>query len=261
MLAHLDELVVKEVHGAGGYGMLVGPAGHGGRARGIPRPHPRHAGQVHRAADARAVDLPDLRRRRRRAAAHRPAAVRAVGRHGQRRAGRPDARRAARRARWSSIRRRAAAPRTPGWWPPDAVPHRQRSVLDGAPHRARREHRAPARRDLPHVAAAVPDAASRASPGPSRGRCRWSPRDSRRRTTRKYTKLSAEDVLRYMILDSDNPSSIYSCLRAARESARDRARRDHLRDVRGPELGLARDADQGLQPAAGPWRAASSSTG
>ena len=26
ILAHLDELVVKEVHGAGGYGMLVGPA-------------------------------------------------------------------------------------------------------------------------------------------------------------------------------------------------------------------------------------------
>ena len=26
MLAHLEELVVKEVHGAGGYGMLVGPA-------------------------------------------------------------------------------------------------------------------------------------------------------------------------------------------------------------------------------------------
>jgi uncharacterized circularly permuted ATP-grasp superfamily protein len=26
VLAHLDELVVKETHGAGGYGMLVGPA-------------------------------------------------------------------------------------------------------------------------------------------------------------------------------------------------------------------------------------------
>ena len=26
VLAHLPELVVKEVHGAGGYGMLVGPA-------------------------------------------------------------------------------------------------------------------------------------------------------------------------------------------------------------------------------------------
>src|SRR5258708_30930044 len=26
VLDHLDELVVKEVHGAGGYGMLIGPA-------------------------------------------------------------------------------------------------------------------------------------------------------------------------------------------------------------------------------------------
>lgn len=26
MLAHLPELVVKEVHGAGGFGMLIGPA-------------------------------------------------------------------------------------------------------------------------------------------------------------------------------------------------------------------------------------------
>ena len=26
VLEHLDELVVKEVHGSGGYGMLVGPA-------------------------------------------------------------------------------------------------------------------------------------------------------------------------------------------------------------------------------------------
>ena len=26
VLAHMDELVIKEVHGAGGYGMLVGPA-------------------------------------------------------------------------------------------------------------------------------------------------------------------------------------------------------------------------------------------
>ena len=30
VLAHLDELVVKEVHGAGGYGMLVGPAASSG---------------------------------------------------------------------------------------------------------------------------------------------------------------------------------------------------------------------------------------
>ena len=37
MLDHLAELVVKEVHGAGGYGMLVGPAATQGRDRGLPR--------------------------------------------------------------------------------------------------------------------------------------------------------------------------------------------------------------------------------
>jgi uncharacterized alpha-E superfamily protein len=36
----------------------------------------------------------------------------------------------------------------------------------------------------------------------------------------KYAELAAENVLRLMILDPDNPSSIYNCLHAARESAR-----------------------------------------
>ncbi len=36
VLAHLPELVVKEVHGAGGYGMLVGPAATQRRDRGVP---------------------------------------------------------------------------------------------------------------------------------------------------------------------------------------------------------------------------------
>ena len=36
----------------------------------------------------------------------------------------------------------------------------------------------------------------------------------------RFPELSAEGVLRYMILDLGNPSSIYCCLRAARESAR-----------------------------------------
>ena len=35
-----------------------------------------------------------------------------------------------------------------------------------------------------------------------------------------YPELTAENVLRYMILDAGYPSSIYCCLRAARESAR-----------------------------------------
>ena len=36
----------------------------------------------------------------------------------------------------------------------------------------------------------------------------------------RYPQITAESVLRWMILDSTNTSSIYSCLRAARESAR-----------------------------------------
>src|SRR6266550_6656231 len=36
----------------------------------------------------------------------------------------------------------------------------------------------------------------------------------------RFTVLTAENVLRYMMLDSANPSSVFSCLRAARESAR-----------------------------------------
>ena len=42
-LAHLAELVVKETHGAGGYGMLIGPGSDGGRARDVPQAHPRGA--------------------------------------------------------------------------------------------------------------------------------------------------------------------------------------------------------------------------
>jgi uncharacterized alpha-E superfamily protein len=36
----------------------------------------------------------------------------------------------------------------------------------------------------------------------------------------RFPELTAENVLRFMMLDSGNPSSIYCCMRAARESAR-----------------------------------------
>src|ERR1700675_498912 len=35
-----------------------------------------------------------------------------------------------------------------------------------------------------------------------------------------FPQLSAENVLRFMVLDASNSSSIYCCLRASRESAR-----------------------------------------
>jgi len=37
---------------------------------------------------------------------------------------------------------------------------------------------------------------------------------------KNHPELTAESVIRFMILDAGNPSSIYSCLRSARESAR-----------------------------------------
>ena len=117
VLDHLEELVVKEVHGSGGYGMLIGPTADKAQIAAFRAKLKTDAEEFHRAADARALDLPDLRRGRHRAAPCRSAAVRADrARPHPHRAGRADARRAARRARWSSIRARAAAPRTPGCW-------------------------------------------------------------------------------------------------------------------------------------------------
>ena len=74
VLDHLDELVVKEVHGSGGYGMLIGPHGRQGADRGVPRQAQGRSRRLHRPADAGALDLPDLRRGRRRAAPCRSAA-------------------------------------------------------------------------------------------------------------------------------------------------------------------------------------------
>ena len=61
-LDKLDELVVKEVQGSGGYGMLIGPAAKKAEIEAVPRAHQGEPGQLHRAADAVALHLPDLRR-------------------------------------------------------------------------------------------------------------------------------------------------------------------------------------------------------
>ena len=63
VLEHLDELVVKAVDEAGGYGMLMGPQATAAEREEFRAPHPRRAAPLHRAAPHRAVDLPDLDRR------------------------------------------------------------------------------------------------------------------------------------------------------------------------------------------------------
>ena len=64
VLEHLDELVVKEVHGSGGYGMLVGPAATKKECEDFAKKLAGAARQLHRPADAVAVDLSDPDRQR-----------------------------------------------------------------------------------------------------------------------------------------------------------------------------------------------------
>ena len=80
VLDRLDELVVKEVAGSGGYGMLIGPRGGQGDAHRLCREDQSQSGQLHRPADACPVDLADFRRRRHRPPPRRPAAVRPLRR-------------------------------------------------------------------------------------------------------------------------------------------------------------------------------------
>ena len=95
VLDHLAELVVKEVHGSGGYGMLIGPKSDQATIAAFRAKLKSDPEELHRPADARALHLPDLRRGRRSAAPCRPAPVRAHRpRQRPHRAGRPDPRRA-----------------------------------------------------------------------------------------------------------------------------------------------------------------------
>ena len=95
VLDHIEELVVKEVHGSGGYGMLIGPKADKARLAAFRAKLKSDPEEFHRAADARAFDLPDLRRGGHRAAPRRPAAVRARrAQSDPHRAGRPHPRRA-----------------------------------------------------------------------------------------------------------------------------------------------------------------------
>ena len=117
VLEHLDELVVKEVAGSGGYGMLIGPAADKQDPRALRRRSSR---------PTRRTSSPSRRSRcRPRRPSSTPASRRATSTSARsscpaptRSASSPAASPASRsrKARSSSIRARAAAPRTPGCW-------------------------------------------------------------------------------------------------------------------------------------------------
>ena len=116
VLEHIDELVIKEVHGSGGYGMLVGPAATKKECEAFAKKLVAKPSQLHRPADPGAVDLPDPDGQGAGAAPCRPQALRAGLRPHPDRAGRPDARGAQGRLAGRRTRRRAAAPRIRGCW-------------------------------------------------------------------------------------------------------------------------------------------------
>ena len=155
-----------------------------GRARRVPRAHPRGAPQLHRAADDRAQPPPDLGRRRAARLPRRPPAVRPLRR--RRRPDRPRRPHAdgapPRLARRQLVAGRRLA-RTPGC-SPDAEPRRRVAALDGPLRRARRERHAPARRHLPR-AARLADRRTARTPGTASSRCS-APRPSTSSTSTTY---------------------------------------------------------------------------
>ena len=272
MLDHLDELVVKEVHGAGGYGMLVGPASTAAerdafRARIIAAP-----GQLHRAADAGAVDLPDVRRR--------PASRRATSTCGRTCCpgtdidlvpGRAHARGAARGLAGGQL---VAGRRHQGHLgarhdcrnsdqgTTHAEPHRQRAVLDGR-HIERAENTARLL-DVTYRMSLLPyqRAGARARVGGALGGAARSHRARRPASTRRYPGADrGERAAASWCSTRPTRRRSICCLRAARESARARARRDHLRDVRGPQLARGSRCAATTTSACRRWASASSSTG
>ena len=236
VLAHLPELVVKEVHGAGGYGMLIGPAASKAEIeqfrrqiiatpeRYIAQPTlalstcptfatiglaPRHIDLRPFVLSGRDVTIVPGGLTR--------VALREGSLGGQLLAGRRH-------------QGHLGAGRA------DAQPHRRSSVLDVALHRARGEPRAPGRCALPHVAAASVRRHADAIVERDHERlCRWS--DAYRE---RHETIEPRAVFEFVSLDRDYGGSIVSCLRVGtRERAR-RARLAHLRALGNAEFHLAR---------------------
>ena len=64
----------------------------------------------------------------------------------------------------------------------------------------------------------------------------------------KHETLNTRDVIDFMLFDEDNPSSVSSCLAAARTNGRAHAHHDHARHVGEPQLDLDR-ALRSINPA------------
>ena len=115
VLEHLHELVVKEVHGSGGYGMLIGPTATAAERRAFQSSDAESRRTTSPSRHWRCPRCPTLVDSEIVPAPRGSAARSFLAARDE-----PDRRRLTRvalvRARWLSIRPRAAAPRTPGFW-------------------------------------------------------------------------------------------------------------------------------------------------
>ena len=217
VLDHLGELVVKEVHGAGGYGMLVGPAATAAEIedfRGALKADPsRYIAQptlalstcptfVESGIAPRHIDLRPFVLSGKTVQMVPGGLTRVALKEG------------------SLVVNSSQGGGTKDTWILEAdgthaVAHRRSPVLDGPLHGAGREHRAHARRQLPDVAAAAIG---------RRGRARLARPAQHQRAQRRLRQAlrrgDAASVMDYMVSDEKNGSSIRCCLMAARENAR-----------------------------------------
>ena len=202
------------VHGAGGYGMLVGPAATQGRDRGLPQGVLANPTGYIAQPTLSLSSCPDLRGKRHRAAPHRPAPVRAE---------RQDSADGARRADARGAEGRLAGGQfvVPGWWHQGHLEFwRSEKMLSRTAdhlfwmslHRARRKHRPHARRQLPDVAAAAVAAGAQVG---------WQGPAVHQRAVARTPALNGDTQRRardgFMVKDEDNPRPSSACRPAARE--------------------------------------------
>ncbi len=216
-LEHLEELVVKETQGSGGYGMLVGPTASREEREKYRQRILDAPAEVHRAAHAFALAGADLLRRRAGRAPHRPQALRAVGARGALRPRRPHARGAARR-----LPRRELLPGrgSEGHLGRGLRPAMLSRVASNLYWMSRYVERA-------ENTARVLDVAWRMSLLVKEKRLQdqeWFAPLNITGTlfpfSGRHSTVCTKEVLHFMALDPENPSSILSCALHARENAR-----------------------------------------
>ena len=226
VLDHLEELVVKEVHGSGGYGMLIGPTADKAQIAAFRTKLKLDPKELHRAADARALDLSDLRRVRRRAAACRSAPLRAHRpRQDPHRAGRADARRAEGRLAGREFQpgRRHQRHLGAGHGSPCSPAPPTTSTGSPATSNARNISRAFSRRR-----SALTRCRSLTSARPTNGNPRSRPPAVRRPSSPSTTRPTKRPSPISWHSPTDNPSSIRNCFEVARaQRARGAHRADH----------------------------------